>query len=121
MAQDIKLLPVDIGAYVGATHRPIVELPAGSGGITIKSVKVTGMAAGTSIGLILATATNVGTPVIDGTVGSFAGTVVYSEGVTFACTLSTPWVAENKWLVVDQASGTAPANTILSIAYVDGR
>ena len=112
---------VDIGAYIGSTIRPVAYLPSGAGGVTLTSVKIHGMAAGTAIGLILASATNVGTPAVAGTHAAFGGTIVFAEGVVFDATISTPWVAEGQWLAIDQASGTAPANTLLSISYIDGK
>lgn len=124
MAQgELHLTSVDLGAYIGATHRPFLYVSPNYGQIKILDAKVTGMAAGTSIGLGIYSATNVGTPVINGTVGVFAGTVVYAEGVVFACTISDSTVdpgTTGVWLAVDQTSGTAPANTILTISYLMG-
>lgn len=118
---DINLVSVDLGAYIGATGRPLIKLPTGSGGITIKEANVIGNAAGTAVGLLLVTLTDAGTPVLNGTVGAFAGTIVFAEGVPAECTISTPYVAPGYWIGVDQTSGTAPANAVLSVSYVMGK
>lgn len=123
MANEMNLLTVDIGAYTGATMHPLVKFPEGYGKITLKEVAIVGSGAGTSIGLILTTATDVGTPAVSGTLAAFAGTITYAEGVAFAATISTAAVNPGTagiWLAVDQASGTAPANTLLTLAYVEG-
>jgi len=66
-------------------------------------------------------ATNVGTPVVAGTIGSFAGTVTFAESVTAACTIATKWVDDNQWIGLEQASGTAATHTWLTVNYVEGR
>lgn len=123
MSNDLKHLNADIGAYTGAAFQPIWKLTEGFGQITIKEAYITGIGAGTAIGLILATATDVGTPAVSGTLASFAGTVVYAAGVVFAATVSDasadPGTA-GAWLGVIQTSGTAPATARLHITYVDG-
>jgi hypothetical protein len=118
---DVKIISVDIGAYIGANHRPLIYVPSNGGGITLLSAKVIGMAAGTAIGLILTSMTDAGTPAIAGTHAAWAGTVVFAEMVPASATISTAYVAGGQWLGVDQASGTAPANTVLSLAYVIGK
>jgi hypothetical protein len=118
---DVNINSVDYGAYIGANHRPLFKVPSNGGGITILDVHATGMAAGTSIGLLVVTASDAGTPAINGTVGAFAGTIVYAEGVVFEATVSSAYVAAGSWVCVDQTSGTAPANTILSVSYVMGK
>lgn len=121
MANDVKIITVDIGDFTGSTLQPVIYLPAVGGGITIKDVQVVGDGAGTSVGLILTRATDVGTPAVAGTLATFAGTIVYAQGVVFEATVGTAFVDDGQWLAVDQASGTAPGNTILNIAYVDGK
>lgn len=120
---NINVLTVDLGAYIGATIHPVVYFPPGYGNVRFLGAKVTGIGAGTSIGLILASATNVGTPAVSGTLAAFAGTVVYAEGVTFGATFTDETLdpgTAGVWLAVDQASGTAPATTILSLSYLMG-
>lgn len=114
---------VDLGAFTGATMHPGIYLPPGYGQITLNGAKIVGIGAGTSIGLIVTTATNVGTPVVSGTLAAFAGTIVYAEGVVFSATISDATIdpgTAGVWISVDQASGTCPATTILSLAYVMG-
>ena len=118
---ELHTVCANIGAYTGATLHPIFYIPSTAGDITIVDAQVTGIGAGTSITLILASATDVGTPVINGTIGAFAGTVVYAEGVVFENTISSGAVSTGQWLCVKQASGTAPASTWLSISYFMGR
>ena len=118
---DVNILSVDYGAYIGANHRPLFYVPADGGGISILSAKVAGSGAGTAIGLLLVKMTDAGTPAINGTIGAFAGTVVYAEGVPASATITTPYVGGGSWIGIDQTSGTAPANAVLSIAYVMGK
>jgi microcystin-dependent protein len=118
---DINIVSVDLGAYSGANARPLVKLPDGFGGITVHEAQVIGNAAGTAVGLELVTLTDAGTPAVNGTVGSFAGTVVFAEGVPAACTISTAYVEKDLWLGVIQTSGTTPANTVLSLSYSMGK
>jgi hypothetical protein len=118
---DVKVVSVDMGAYAGATHRPLIYIPSNGGGITLLSAKVIGSGAGTAVGLILTSMTDAGTPALAGTHAAWAGTIVYAEGVPFSATLSTVYVAGGQWIGVDQASGTAPLNAVLSLAYVIGK
>lgn len=123
MSNSVILTTVDLGAFTGATMHPVVYIPPGYGTITLLSAKATGIAAGTSIGLIVTSSTNVGTPVVAGTHAAFAGTIVYAEGVAFNATISDPTIdpgTAGVWISVDQASGTCPATTILTLAYVMG-
>ena len=89
---EVKTLAVDYGAFIGTGPRPLAFISNEGGDITILDAKVVGMAAGTSIGLALIVLSDLGTPAATGTVGSFAGTVVYKETAAFDCTLSTPVV-----------------------------
>ena len=121
---DIKTIAIDYGAFIGTGPRPLAFISNEGGDITVLDAKVTGMAAGTAIGLALIVLTDVGTPAASGTVGSFAGTVVYSEGVTFGCTIATAVVdvsTSGQWLGIEQTSGTAPANAILTVNYITGK
>lgn len=118
---DLHVVSVDYGAYIGATHRPLIYVPSGAGGISIVDARVAGSGAGTAIGLLLVSMTDAGTPAINGTIGAFAGTVVYAEGVPASCTIATSYVAGGNWIGIDQTSGTAPANAVLTLSYVMGK
>jgi hypothetical protein len=120
-ALDVNIVSVDFGAYIGATHRPLIYVPSNGGGITLLGAKAVGSAAGTAIGLILVNLTDAGTPAIAGTIGAFAGTVVFAEGVPASATIATAYVAGGQWLGIDQTSGTAPANAVLTLSYVMGK
>jgi hypothetical protein len=114
-------LNLPLGAFLGATEVPLAKLASGFGGITVLNAALVGPAAGTVIGGLLVTMTNVGTPVINGTVGSFAGTIVTAAGVRHALTVSTAYVSEDLWLGFDQTSGTVPAGTFISLQAVYGK
>jgi len=123
-ANDVKTVTVNIGAYDGSTIYPVIFFDELAGDITILDAKISGTAAGTSIGLGLYSATNVGTPAVSGTIGSFAGTIVYAKGVAFDCTISSATFdvsTSGQWLCVDQTSGTAPATTWLTVNYIHGK
>jgi hypothetical protein len=120
-ALDVNIVSVDFGAYIGANHRPLIYVPSNGGGITILDARVVGMAAGTAVGLILVSMTDAGTPALAGTHAAWAGTVTYAEMVPATATISTAYVAGGRWLGIDQTSGTAPANTVLTLSYVMGK
>lgn len=103
----------------GATQVPLVHLPSGGGGITVLEAKM--INAGTSVGGLLLTMTNAGTPAISGTIGSFAGTITDSATIPAALTISDAFVAAGEWIGFDQASGTVPAGSHVSMAYVVGK
>jgi hypothetical protein len=117
---DVRTVSVDMGAFTGATTHPLIYLADKYGAITVLDVQVTGIGAGTSIGLIFTSLSDVGTPAVSGTIASFAGTVVYAEGVVFEATVSDADVQPGQWLGVDQASGTCPATTLLTVTYAVG-
>ena len=118
---DVHIVTLPLGAYLGATHLPLVKLPAEGGGITVLKSHLCGPSAGTVIGGLLVTLTDVGTPALYGTIGTFAGTCVTAAGVVFAATIGTAYVAKDLWIGFDQTSGTVPAGTFLSLSYVMGK
>ena len=123
-AYDVKTVVLPVGAFTGATIQPKLFFEAEGGDITILDAQVVGAGDGTSVGLILVTASDVGTPAVSGTIGAFAGTIVLAEGVVFECTVALPSVdvgTGGVWLAVDQASGTCPANTLLTVNYLRGK
>lgn len=120
---EVQVTAVDIGAYSGANARPLIHLPTEYGSITIVDCTIVGSGAGTAIGLKLVGMSSAGTPAVNGTVGAFAGTVVFAEGVPASCSISAGAVnpSTSPWLGVVQTSGTAPANAVVSVAYVMGK
>ena len=119
---DVHILTFPVVLTAG-TEVPLVHLPAAGGGATVLEAKM--INAGTSVGPLLITMTNVGTPALSGTVGYFAaaaaGTITESATIPKALTLSDGYVAAGEWLGFDQASGTVPAGSFISVAYVNGR
>lgn len=118
---DVHTFTANLGAFNGATEVPLVKLPSTGGDITILEAYLVGPSAGTTIGGLLVSMSNVGTPAINGTVGSFAGTCVTAAGVTFALTISNQNVTGGNWLGFDQTSGTVPAGTFIVGSYVMGK
>lgn len=118
---DVHIATLSLGAYNGATHLPLAYVDSTGGGITVLSAYLVGPSAGTAIGGLLVTTNNAGTPAINGTVGTFAGTVVTAAGVPAALTVTTPYVAGGYWLGFDQTSGTVPAGTFIVVNYVMGK
>jgi hypothetical protein len=113
---NIALLPVVLTAGV---EIPIMHVPASGGGISVLEAKF--INAGTAVGGLLVTMTNVGTPAINGTIGAFAATVTASSTVPAALTLSDGFVEAGEWIGYDQTSGTVPAGSFISLAYVMGK
>lgn len=120
---ELHVTSVDFGAYIGANARPLIHLPTEFGAITVVDVQAAGSGAGTAIGLKLVGMSSAGTPAVNGTVGAFAGTVVWAEGVPASLTISSGVVDPDTspWLGVIQTSGTCPANTVLSVSYLMGK
>lgn len=118
---DVHIATLPIGAFNGATEIPLAYLDDDGGGITVLSAYLCGTGAGTVIGGKLVTMSNQGTPAINGTVGTFAGTVVTAAGVVSALTVSTAYVSGGYWLGLDQTSGTVPAGAFISLNYVMGK
>ena len=118
---DVHVMTLPLGAFNGATELPLAKVPDGFGGITVLEAHLVGTAAGTVVGGLLVTMTDAGTPVINGTIGAFAGTVVAAAGVPFAATLSAPFVAGDYWIGFDQTSGTVAAGAFISLSYVMGK
>lgn len=120
---DVHLVTIPLGAQSGATELPWVYLPNKGGAITVLSAHLAGTAAGTVVGGKLVTLSDAGTPALDGTIGSFAGTCVLAAGVVFALTVSTAAVGgtAGKWIGFDMASGTVASGTFISLAYTTGK
>lgn len=113
-----------IGAFSGATEVPIGFNAAQYGGVTVLEAWLVSNGAGTAIGGMLVTMGAVatgGTPAINGTVGSFAGTIVTAAGVVHKLTISDPWVQQGELYGYDQTSGTIPAGSSIVIAVIAGR
>lgn len=121
MANEVKTLTVNIGAFTGATAVPLFYLPSGYGGITVIGAKLFGSGAGTSVTGQLITMSDLGTPAANGTVAAFTTPGITAAGVVISSTVSSARVADGRWLGYSQASGTCPTSTWLNVYYVDGR
>ena len=118
---DVHIATLSLGSYNGSTHLPLVKVPNGYGGITVLESYLVAPGAGTAIGGLLVTLTDAGTPAVNGTIGSFAGTVDTAAGVPSALTVSSAYVADDYWIGYDQTSGTVPAGTFIVMSYVMGK
>jgi len=118
---DVHIASLSLSSYNGSTHLPLVKVPNGYGGITVLESYLVAPGAGTAIGGLLVTCTDAGTPAVNGTIGSFAGTVTTAAGVPAALTISTAYVADDYWIGFDQTSGTVPAGTFIVMSYVMGK
>lgn len=125
MAQyDVQIVSAYLGDFSGATEIPLIHVPSEGGGVTVLEAWLSGQGVGTAVGGLIVTFSNVatgGTPVLNGTVGSFAGTIVQAAGVVHKATISAGYVEDPYWIGYDQTSGTLIAGSKLSIAYVMGR
>ena len=118
---DVHIATLSLCSHNGATHLPLVKVPNGYGGITVLEAHLVAPVGGTAIGGQLVTCTDAGTPAVNGTIGSFAGTVVTAAGVPSALTVSSAYVADDYWIGFDQTSGTVPAGTFIVMSYVTGK
>lgn len=121
---DVNQLNLHVGNFIGAGPWPLVHVPKLGGGITVVDVQAVGSAAGTAIGLLLITMTDVatgGTPALAGTVATFGGTIIPAAGVVFTGTINNAYVTPPCWLGVAQTSGTVPAGTEITVNYLMGK
>jgi hypothetical protein len=118
---DVHIVTLSLGNFTGATELPFAKMPAGFGGCTVLEANLLApSAAGTVIGGQIVTLTDAGTPIVNGTVGSFAGTVVTGAGVPAELTITDAYVGSGEWIGYDQTSGTVPAGTFITLSYVMG-
>jgi hypothetical protein len=115
---DVHIMTFPV-VLTGATVIPLVHMPSGGGGITVLGAEM--INAGTSVTGVLVTMTNAGTPATNGTIGSFAGTIAASATIPAACTLSDAFVDAGEWIGFDQASGTVPAGSFVTMSYIMGK
>jgi hypothetical protein len=119
---DVHICTIPVVLTAG-TEVPILHFPEGGGGITILDAKMVN--AGTSVGPLLVTMTNVGTPALSGTIGYFAaaaaGTITNSATIPASLTLVDAYVSAGEWIGFDQASGTVPAGSFVSLSYIMGK
>ena len=119
---DIHILTFPVVLTAG-TEIPLVHLPDKAGGITVLDAKM--INAGTSVGPLLVTMSNVGTPALTGTVGYFAaaaaGTITESATIPASLTMVDAFVDAGEWIGFDQTGGTVPAGSFISLSYVMGK
>lgn len=118
---DVNIVQIPV-VLTGETEIPLLKVPTTGGGITVQSVYM--INAGTTVAPRVITMTNVGTPALSGTIASYstaAGTITESATIPAAFVISDGWVDGGEWIGFDQASGTVPAGSFLSVAYVTGR
>ena len=122
---DVNQINLSVGNFIGAGPWPLSHIPKLGGGITVVDVALNASAAGTAIGLILVSMTDVasgGTPAVNGTIATFGGTIIPAATVgPFLATIGTQYVATPCNLGVAQTSGTLPAGTEISVSYVMGK
>ena len=118
---DVNIVQIPV-VLTGATEIPLLRVPTAGGGITVQSVYM--INAGTTVAQRIITMTNVGTPALSGTIASYStatGTITESATIPAAFVISDGWVDGGEWIGFDQASGTVPAGSFFSVAYVTGK
>ncbi len=132
---DVHVVSLPIVSFAGATEIPLFRVPTVGGGITVIEATAiqnngggTGVTGGTAIGAKLVTFGTVGAPgtagtvpVVNGTVGNFAGTIYMGAGTVHVCTIGTPYVGPGYFIGFDETAGTLNAGLTINIAYVMGR
>jgi hypothetical protein len=124
MSDEVAIVNLSVGAFNGATELPLAHIPLQWGGVTVLEATLFSPSAGTVIGGQLVTMGTVptgGTPAINGTLGTLAGTVVTAAGIVHKFTLTNYFVAAGYYLGFDQTSGTVPAGTYIQAAFVMGK
>jgi hypothetical protein len=124
-ALDVNIFQMNfVAAFSGATEVPLSHVPVSGGGITVLDAWLVGPSAGTAVTGQLVTFGTIatgGTVALNGTIGAFAGTVITGAGIGHQLVISDSWVAGNEWIGWDQASGTVPAGSYITLAYCMGR
>ena len=118
MATDVKTLSFHVSALAAGTAL-LWKCPDDTygGGITILEAFLSGTG---TITAALLTGTNVGTPVINGTViASAAATVV--PNVPLEKSVADGWVDGGEWLMYNHSAGSALIPTFLILNYTDVR
>ena len=116
---DVNIVQIPV-VLTGATEIPLLKVPTTGGGITVQSVYM--INAGTTVAPKLITMSDAGTPALSGTIAApAAGTVTESATIPSNFVISDGWVDGGEWIGFDQTSGTVPAGSFLSVAYVTGR
>ena len=116
---DVNIVTIPV-VLTGTTEVPLLKVPTAGGGITVQSVYM--INAGTSVTSKLITMTNAGTPALSGTIAApAAGTITNSATIPTEFVIRDGWGDGGEWIGVDQASGTVPAGSYFSVAYVTGR
>jgi len=128
---NVQTATLVLGQFSGATEVPMFHVPAEGGGISVidawafqNGTGGSALTAGTSIGAKLVTMGTVptgGTPAVNGTIGSFAGTIVTAAAVAHKCTVSTPFVSADNFIGFDQTAGTIAAGLTIQLNYVMGK
>ena len=118
---DVNIVQIPV-VLTGATEIPLLKVLEGGGGITVQSVYM--INAGTTVAPRFITMSSAGTPALSGTIASratAAGTSTESATIPLEFVISDGWVDGGEWIGFDQASGTVPAGSYFSVAYVTGR
>jgi len=118
---DVNIVQIPV-VLTGATEIPLLKVPTVGGGITVQSVYM--INAGTTVAPRFITMSSAGTPALSGTIASYStatGTITESATIPAAFVISDGWVDGGEWIGFDQASGTVPAGSYFSVAYVTGR
>jgi len=114
---NIVTLPV---VLIAGTEIPLLKVPTAGGGITVQSVYM--INAGTSVTSKLITMSSAATPALSGTIAApAAGTITNSATVPVEFVITDGWVDGGEWIGFDQASGTVPAGSFFTVAYVTGK
>jgi hypothetical protein len=116
---DVNIVQIPV-VLTGATEIPLLKVPSVGGGITVQSAYM--INAGTSVTPKLITMSSAGTPALSGTIGApAAGTITESATIPVNYVISDGWVDGGEWIGFDQASGTVPAGSFFTVAYVTGK
>jgi hypothetical protein len=132
---NVQTVHLPLGAFSGTGEVALMRVPVVGGGITVLEANAyqngtngSAVAAGTAIGLKLVTFGTVGAPgtagtvpTVNGTIGSFAGTVYLGAGTVHVCTIGTPYVGPGYFIGIDETAGTIAAGMTIEISYVLGK
>jgi len=118
MATFAKSVTVAIDSTANGTFN-VWKCPddAKGGGVTVLEAFITG--AGTITSAVY-TATDVGTPVINGTIVASAAATV-AVGVPLELTVADGWIDGGEWVKYAMTAGSALASSFLILNYTDGR
>jgi hypothetical protein len=120
MAQEVTIMSIPLGVVTAGTHLIFKAPSDGSGGgLTVLGAGICALTAGT-ITVQFVTLSDLGTPVVNGTINTTAMGGTLAPGVPAVATITDGWVDGGEWVGMI-TSATAVLGDFVSLRYTMGR